>query len=79
MFAIVRVSPLFVSAVNYTTPADCLGDVGAASGLLYVALAVVSGLRGLAKGRFTLVWAGSENGYRAAVLLQLQLRQSLFR
>jgi 3-oxoacyl-[acyl-carrier-protein] synthase-1 len=78
MYAIVRVSPLFVNAVGYATPADCLGDVGAASGLLYLTLAVVAGMRGYAKGGFALAWAGSENGYRAAVLLQLPAKQSLF-
>ena len=79
MFAIVRVTKQFVNALGYATPADCLGDVGAASGLIYMALAVVAGMRGFARGPLTLAWAGSENGLRAAVLLDVPVRRSSFR
>lgn len=79
MFAIVRMSPWFKHSTGYATPADCVGDVGAASGLLYLTLAAVAGMRGFAKGPLTLAWAGSENGLRAAVLLEVPLKRSAFR
>lgn len=70
-FTMARVSEYFVDATDFLTPADCWGDVGAASGPLFVTLAVASGLRGYAKGPFTLVWTSSEGGERSAALLQV--------
>ena len=61
----------FVDPHDYLSPADCWGDVGAASGLLFAVLAVVSGLRGYAKGHYPLMWAGSDSGHRAAVALTI--------
>jgi 3-oxoacyl-[acyl-carrier-protein] synthase-1 len=51
------------------TPADCWGDIGAASGPLFANLAVAAGLRGYAKGPRTLIWASSERGDRAAAVV----------
>lgn len=79
MFSIVRVSPLFENAAAYATPADCFGDVGAASGVLFATLAIMAARRGCANGTLALVWAGSENGDRAAVLLRLSVMQGMFR
>jgi 3-oxoacyl-[acyl-carrier-protein] synthase-1 len=56
---------------EYIGPADCWGDVGAASGPLLAVLAVESGRRGYARGNLALLWAGSENGQRAACVLCL--------
>jgi 3-oxoacyl-[acyl-carrier-protein] synthase I len=53
------------------TPAQYWGDVGAASGPLFVGLAVVAGLRGYARGRHTLVLTSSERGERGAALVDL--------
>lgn len=47
-------------------PADCLGDVGAATGAVLLALAAVSMKKGLAPWRNALVWCSSDNGERAA-------------
>jgi len=61
----------FEDANRYEAPADSWGDVGAASGPLFVILAVASAQRGYARGRHVLAWASSEAGTRAAVTLTL--------
>lgn len=71
VYALLRTQTAFVDANIYEAPADCWGDVGAASGLLFAALAIASGQRGYAKGNYPVLWAGSESGYRAAALLKL--------
>jgi 3-oxoacyl-[acyl-carrier-protein] synthase-1 len=48
--------------------------VGAASGPLFVALAAAAAERGYARGPHHLVFASSESGERAAVLLQLDVK-----
>lgn len=70
-FAQLRTQDAFVDANDYLSPADCWGDVGAASGPLYVALAATSWQRGYAKGKFPLLWSGSDSGYRSALTLSL--------
>lgn len=71
VYALLRTQEAFVNAHDYVSPADCWGDVGAASGPLFAVLGAASGLRGYAKGSYPLLWAGSDSGYRAAVLLEL--------
>lgn len=71
LYALLRTQEAFVDAHDYLCPADCWGDVGAASGLLYAALCVVAEQRGYTKGPHPLLWTGSESGYRSAVLLDL--------
>jgi 3-oxoacyl-[acyl-carrier-protein] synthase-1 len=66
---VLRTQLAFVDATRFVTPADCWGDVGAASGPLFVNLAVAAGLRGYAKGPRTMVWASSEGGERAAAVV----------
>lgn len=68
-YSIVRVSERLTNGSDFLTPADCWGDVGAASGALFVILAAVAGMRGGLKGRHTLVFASSESGSRCAGLL----------
>lgn len=68
-FAAIKNRELFRNAAQFETPADCWGDVGAASGPLYVCLAAESEARNHAKGPHTLIWASSEHGLRAAALL----------
>jgi 3-oxoacyl-[acyl-carrier-protein] synthase I len=79
MYAIARTTRSFTNAMGYATPADCFGDVGAASGPLYLVMAAVAGARGFASGPMTLAWAGSENGLRSAVLIELPVKRSAFR
>jgi 3-oxoacyl-[acyl-carrier-protein] synthase-1 len=71
LYAMMRAQEVFVDPHDYTSPADCWGDVGAASGPLFAVLAVVSSMRGYAKGSVPLLWAGSDSGYRSAVALGL--------
>jgi 3-oxoacyl-[acyl-carrier-protein] synthase I len=72
-FTVLRTQLAFVDATRFVTPADCWGDVGAASGPLFVNLAVAAGLRGYAKGPRTMVWASSESGERAAAVVYAPL------
>ena len=71
-FAIARISERFVNASDFVAPADCWGDVGAASGPLFVNLAVESCQRGYAKGPRNLIWASSEGGDRGAAVVALE-------
>jgi 3-oxoacyl-[acyl-carrier-protein] synthase I len=70
-FTIARTSDHFVDATDFVTPADCWGDVGAASGPLFVNLTVAAGCRGYSKGPHVLVWTSSECGERSAALLRV--------
>lgn len=69
-FTVLRTQKSFVDFSRFVTPADCWGDVGAASGPLFAGLAIASQLRGYAKGPRTMLWASSEGGDRAAVVLR---------
>lgn len=68
-FAVLRNPGRFKDAADFETPADCWGDVGAASGPLFVSLVTEAEARGYSKGPLSLIWASSENGTRAAALL----------
>jgi 3-oxoacyl-[acyl-carrier-protein] synthase-1 len=67
---VARLSQRFENASGFVAPADCWGDVGAASGPLGVNLVVAAGQRGYSKARHNLVWASSEGGERAAAIMQ---------
>jgi len=69
-----RLPAPFVDANRYDAPADAWGDVGAASGPLYITLAVASAQRGYAHGPHVLAWTSSDGGIRAAVTLTLPHR-----
>lgn len=71
LYVPLRLHAPFIDANRYESPADAWGDVGAASGPLYVALAVASAERGYARGRHVLAWTSSDGGTRAAVTLTL--------
>ncbi|HYO53651.1 beta-ketoacyl synthase N-terminal-like domain-containing protein [Archangium sp.] len=70
-FTVVRLQERFVDATEAWTPADCWGDVGAASGPLFLGLAVASSQRGYARGARVLAWTSSEQGERSSALLEL--------
>jgi 3-oxoacyl-[acyl-carrier-protein] synthase-1 len=70
-FTIARTSERFVDATDFLTPADCWGDVGAASGPLFGTLATAAGRKGYSKGPHTLLWTSSEGGDRSAALLHV--------
>ena len=69
-YTLVRRSNRFTDASNFWTPADCWGDVGAASGPLFVILALAAELRGYSKGPHTLVWTSSDGGERSAAVVR---------
>ena len=65
-FATIRTNDFFVNSAEFQAPADCWGDVGAASGPLFVNLTVVAHQKGYDNGPLTLVWTSSESGERSA-------------
>lgn len=70
-FALLRAAGSFRDpTASIHIPADAWGDVGAASGPLFVALASRAWARGYARGPLALAFAGSDSGARAAVLLE---------
>lgn len=69
VYTLLRVQDGYVDAHDYECPADCWGDVGAASGPLFACLAIEASRRGYDKGPHPLLWASSEGGHRTAVLL----------
>jgi 3-oxoacyl-[acyl-carrier-protein] synthase-1 len=71
-FTLLRTQGGFVSHHDYETPANCWGDLGAASGPLFVDMAIASGQRGYAKGPRTLLWTSAEGGQRCAAILYVQ-------
>lgn len=68
-FAVLRNPGRFRDAADFETPADCWGDLGAASGPVFVGLVAEAEARNYSKGPLSLLWASSENGARSAILL----------
>lgn len=68
-FTVTRTRERFEAASEFVAPADCWGDVGAASGPLLAVLAVVAHAKQYARGGASLLWASSDSGERAAALL----------
>jgi 3-oxoacyl-[acyl-carrier-protein] synthase-1 len=69
-FVCLRLALYFDDPTGYLSPADCWGDMGAASGPLFAMLACQAAARGSAKGPRTMLWASSEGGLRAAAVLE---------
>lgn len=69
-FATMRTGASFVDPTGFLAPADCWGDVGAASGPLFAVMAETSARKGYARGSLTLLWTGAESGERCGALLQ---------
>jgi 3-oxoacyl-[acyl-carrier-protein] synthase-1 len=68
-FASVRTATGFAEGADFTTPADCWGDVGAASAPLFAILADAAARRGYARGSWQLIWTSSESGERSGAIL----------
>ena len=68
-FACLRTKDRFVSASDFVAPADCWGDVSAASAPLALALSTVASAKQYASGRYAFLWASSDSGERGAALL----------
>jgi 3-oxoacyl-[acyl-carrier-protein] synthase-1 len=69
-FAMLRTTGCFAEDSDFDTPADCWGDVGAASGPLFAILTAFAALKGYAPGPLTFLWTSSDGGQRAAALLR---------
>jgi 3-oxoacyl-[acyl-carrier-protein] synthase I len=70
-FAVCRTRDCFIDPGSFTAAAECWGDVGAASGLLALALPMAAWQRHYAHGPVALAWSSSANApLRAAALLQ---------
>jgi 3-oxoacyl-[acyl-carrier-protein] synthase-1 len=68
-FVCLRHAGYFDDPLDYQCPASSWGDVGAASGPLFMMLACQAAARGYAKGPRCMLWASSEGGLRAAGVL----------
>lgn len=69
-FVCLRLSHYFDDPTAYRSPAECWGDVGAASGPLFAMLACEGMARGYAPGSRFLLWASSEKGQRSAAVIE---------
>lgn len=72
-FTCLRMQQYIKDPTAYHAPTDCWGDVGAASGPLFIMLACQSAARGYAKGPQALLWASSEAGLRGAAVLEFEV------
>lgn len=68
-FMLARLSKHFNDPSEFIAPADCWGDVGAASGPLFVNLHCAAAEREYCNGSHSLLWASSEGGERSAAIL----------
>ncbi|MEW6290754.1 MAG: beta-ketoacyl synthase N-terminal-like domain-containing protein [Thermodesulfobacteriota bacterium] len=74
-FMLARLSERFVDPSDYLAPADCWGDVGAASGPLFINSVIAAAEKGYAKGPHTLLWTSSEGGERSAAIIYAEIRE----
>lgn len=70
-FTILRHGQHFRAGSDFLAPADCWGDIGAASIPLFAILTGEACERAYLLGKHYLIWASSESGERGAVLLEL--------
>jgi 3-oxoacyl-[acyl-carrier-protein] synthase-1 len=73
-FACLRTKEAFVSASDFVAPADCWGDVSAASAPLFLVLSAIAARKSYANGPYGFVWASSESGERGAGLVEWALQ-----
>lgn len=69
-FAMMRSANKFDERADFETPASCWGDVGAASGPLFLVLSAFAHCKGYSPGPSTLLWTSSRSGLRSAALVQ---------
>jgi len=69
-FACIRAGELFADPSSFTAPADCWGDVGAASAPLFVALADAAIRKGYAPGPVIAAFTSSESGERCGFVVR---------
>ena len=68
-FVCLRLSQYFDDPTAYRSPAECWGDMGAASGPLLAMLVCQAYERGYSQGPRAMLWASSEGGRRGAAVL----------
>lgn len=68
-FAMLRSRQWFSEEADFDTPADCWGDMGAASGPLFVILSSFAVQKNYAPGPLTFLWSSSFGGLRASALV----------
>ncbi len=71
-YTLTRTGDRFLDPGQYTAPADCWGDVGAASAPLFISLAVAAAQKEYSAGPNTLIWASSESGERGAAIIRIE-------
>jgi 3-oxoacyl-[acyl-carrier-protein] synthase-1 len=76
-FATVRAGGLFRDPAAFTTPADCWGDVGAASGPLFLILADAATRKGYAAGPVLAAFTSAELGERCGFVARAQVAQGV--
>lgn len=69
-FASLRTRERFEAAGDFIAPADCWGDVSAASAPLSAMLSSIAFHKAYACGSYAMLWGSSEGGERAAALLE---------
>lgn len=65
-----RTKERFRAATEFVAPADCWGDVGAASAPLHMILGLVCHRKRYGAGPLSMVWASSESGKRGAAVIR---------
>lgn len=70
----IRLGKIFAEQIELWHPADCIGDVGVASGGVLLAIAIRALQRGYAPSSRCLIWSSDDQGARAAVVVRGALR-----
>lgn len=76
-FATIRAGQLFKDPSAFTTPADCWGDVGAASGPLFLLLAEAATRKGYAPGPVLAAFTSAESGERCGFVARGRVTQGV--
>jgi 3-oxoacyl-[acyl-carrier-protein] synthase-1 len=73
-YAYLRTSKQHGEPLEIWHPADCYGDIGAASGPVLTGIAVAAFNKRYGRGIRPLVWTSSDQSYRSAMLLSLPIK-----
>jgi 3-oxoacyl-[acyl-carrier-protein] synthase-1 len=76
-FATVRAGGLFRDPSAFAAPADCWGDVGAASGALFLVLIDAATRKGYAPGQVLAAFTSSESGERCGFVTRARSAQGV--
>ena len=68
-FTALRGKEWFLDASDFIAPADCWGDIGAASAFLHIAQSIICHRKRYGKGALSMIWASSESGQRGAAVI----------